>query len=557
MSFTHSTKNSFNPALIALGLKENPFATSEAEQERDTLGKFFVDVNYYDQIKKNQTQIIFAPRGGGKSTLRVLRANEMAPIQSLSTAFAIEFTDFDRLYSKLRTGEPLQPQDYVDEILRLGAKAIFSFLFEKERTQKRIKKFSISDQARLAKLLWTFSPTTMSLENLFDNFAVLLPGTLLDWDEFCTAVQNFSLRALLSRNALEKNASAGALAFLVDSRREDHHWLPISLKERMDLLVGLIHSLGYQTLVVLLDRIDEISGTVNHPEVQTDLLVPLLAHLPIMEAPDVCFKLFIPSNTRDVLMSRPEIRRDRLHDLEISVEWSNRLLRKLLERRLKSLAGITELDEICGDKPDVWPTSEKSLGEIITDEMVELAQGSPRRLILAGQMLLEAYSLHPNRGKILWEDWETARRVLIEKNELSGFESLINPPQFSNGPKTEEQPQEEPVSLTEEGIRTPPLLYISKTRPEVRLREQIIRVTPTESLILGSLVSHKGYCHVEVLHDEVWQNAVTDSGLDAALARLRKKINNSLSAQPSEADNLYLEKKSKFVMLHNYLVEED
>ena len=53
-------------------IRGNPFATVEADRERELLPDFFVDVDGYEFIKADQTVIIFAPRGAGKSALRVV-----------------------------------------------------------------------------------------------------------------------------------------------------------------------------------------------------------------------------------------------------------------------------------------------------------------------------------------------------------------------------------------------------------------------------------------------------------------------------------------------------
>jgi len=536
-------------ALSDLGLKKgNPFATFAAEQERDFLGQVFVDGEPYDQIKENHTQIIYAPRGGGKSFLFALRANEMAPIQSQSNAFAVELTDFDRFYGLLAEGKGPRAQDYVDEILRLGAQAVVNFRFEKGSALKRLQKFTPPDRSRLAKLLWTFSSDTFSPETLYERI-VQLAGFEPDWDDLCDAVQNGSLRALLGKTMGEGNALAAALAFFFETRVLNRSWLPVSLKEQLDILYKLVHALDdqYQTLVILIDRVDEIPETSDHPEIQADLLCPLLAHLQLMEAPHICYKLFIPASTHDELIKRPEIRTDRLVKMELTVEWSEVRLRRILERRLKNLGGITELGEICGSWPAGRPPGEKGVGEAITLEMIGLAKGSPRRLIRAGQLLLDAFILRPGRkpgDKILYEDWLKAREKLDE--EPPGVTIPAPPPAEVQQPLPELQPS---FAVDADGT---PLMIVYEDHPNVQIAGTTIRLTPVEFSILQSLTLHKGYCAVEIMVDEVWENGITTGGVDQALNRLRKKIGTSLGKENPGKDNTYLEKDSEYIWLYHY-----
>ncbi len=259
----------------------------------------------------------------------------MAPIQSQSNAFAVELTDFDRFYGLLAEGKGPRAQDYVDEILRLGAQAVFNFLFEKGSALKRLQKFTrptaLPRETALDFLIGYIQP-----RNLYERI-VQLAGFEPDWDDLCDAVQNGSLRALLGKTMGEGNALAAALAFFFETRVLNRSWLPVSLKEQLDILYKLVHALDdqYQTLVILIDRVDEIPETSDHPEIQADLLCPLLAHLQLMEAPHICYKLFIPASTHDELIKRPEIRTDRLVKMELTVEWSEVRLRRILERRLK------------------------------------------------------------------------------------------------------------------------------------------------------------------------------------------------------------------------------
>ncbi|MDY6878458.1 MAG: hypothetical protein SWK90_19950 [Chloroflexota bacterium] len=87
--------------LSKVGLsKGNPFGTSEAEREL-FVPECFVDPGVYDAVKNDpRTTLVFAPRGGGKTALRMMLISDCRPIQlpaasPRSQTLAVTYSDFD------------------------------------------------------------------------------------------------------------------------------------------------------------------------------------------------------------------------------------------------------------------------------------------------------------------------------------------------------------------------------------------------------------------------------------------------------------------------------
>jgi hypothetical protein len=215
--------------------------------------------------------------------------------------------------------------------------------------------------------------------------------------------------------------------------------------------------------------------------------------------PHLAMKFFVPRETRDALMARPAIRRDRLTDQAVTVKWDRPHLKRLLDARLAvystdeeyGSAQVHDLTQVCEDS---WVTvgreqAPQRLAEWMEDEMLRLAQGSPRRLLTAGQLLCEAHMRrHGPSGFLRKADWEEAKARLIQK--------------------------------------MPPLLRIQRDSLTASVGDREIRLTPQQQHILLVLAASHGLCDREVLVSEVWgtPEGIGEAAIDQAVRRLRERL---------------------------------
>lgn len=526
-----SSQTALESWLKSLGFSRgDPFAYIEADQERILLPEFFVDVDSYEQIKEDKSIIVFAPKGGGKSALRVVLASLSAPKQLKSTKISIEFTDFDLLISKQQNGQVITIDDYINLLLRSGSKALWEFIggvilsIGTDRhyiCRERAKTISMPVRTRLSNTIRTYHPGLLAPDRLFECFQSLHPSNKLDWHLFNQAAYNRCLNTNFLTALPDVDPIINLLADINDMEpiTADAFVTPT---EKLAEFSRLCQQLGLQAVHFLIDRLDENIQMVDNPHAQVAILEPLLAHLPILELPNIAFKFFLTRRTRDLLINRPTIRRDRLTDRSITVKWGVTRLKKLLCQRLEvySEEAVHDLSGlfVASSLSPIATGSEQQdfdVGHIIESEMLQLAQGSPRRLLLAVQLLFRTHvqRIGP-KGLLEREDWIEAKKELLQ--------------------------------------RDPPLLRLTHTAPVAWLGAYEKRLTTREHAILLALVDQGGLCSRDDLIKKAWDadQGVSNQAVDQAVSRLREKLGDN-----SDTPIYLITERGKGFILRNYELE--
>jgi len=249
--------------------------------------------------------------------------------------------------------------------------------------------------------------------------------------------------------------------------------------------------------------LDEMAETAGSVEAVIDLLEPLLAHLHLMEMPGTAFKLYLPQAVRDRLLARPTIRQDRLLIQEIS--WDDGLLEEMLQKRILAYSAgkYRSLGQIC--------TS--SLSEKIDQEIVRYADGSPRRLLRLGNLLLRAHFGTSAEVKVLLsqQDWNHAFATF--RREYT------------------------PLFRLDERVRQ---VYVGARR---------VDLSAMEYDFLYCLYKGRGYRDKEELARAVWR----DSGgviTDQAISRLVRRIRVKIELDPGDPVYLHTERGRGFRLEH-------
>lgn len=524
-----ATQNSMDNWLKNLGFSRgNPFASTEADQERAMLPEFFVNVDGYEQIKANKSVIIFAPLGGGKSALRVILASYAAPQQANSTTLAVEFTDFDSLITKYQSEQTITVDDFVTRLIRATTKTLWEFVCggptlnvaHKHHTHiKQVPSISMPVRTHLANMVRTYYPTLLAPREIYRYFQAFDPKCTLDWHAFSKAATNRCLGTAILPQLSDIDPVVYLIADLNDS--EDFGLDPLMTPtEKILELVHLCQDLGLQVIQFLIDRLDESVQMADDPDAQVAMLEPLLAHLPIIEMPNVAFKFFLTRKTRDLLLNRPTIRRDRLTDQAVTIKWEKRHLKTLLDERLEAYSegSVHDLPSLfikTSSDTETLHVSKRSdfeIGKQVETEMLQLAQGSPRRLLLACHLLFQAHvkRIGPT-GLLEREDWEKARMDLMHK--------------------------------------MPPLLHLQRNASIAWLGDQKIKLTPRECAILQALVEYGGKCSRDQLNNAAWKtdDGVSEQAVDQAISRLREKLGDS-----SDNSIYLITERGKGFILRNY-----
>lgn len=298
------------PVLARLGFRYDPFLYHEASRDPH-LGQYIVGHDLFAAVAWNDAPaFIFAPAGGGKTTMRIYTARSCWVALGGSHPFPIVFTPSHQ------RGWPT-PESVLQQLVEEGAAALLIGLaFRPER----LLALSAAQQQTVAALL-----------------ADSLPGEL---DHYLDVLQQegspVTLSAHLGRPYLLPDPpGAPQLDQLCDALR-------IELAPRSDwrtpeehfsaLVTYLQDTLNFGSVLILIDGVDALPETSADPGSVVEWLSPLLARGPAWAQRRIYLKGFLSEEAQVPLMNHlgrtwPQARSARL-------EWTPDLLADLLHRRV-------------------------------------------------------------------------------------------------------------------------------------------------------------------------------------------------------------------------------
>ncbi|HEY1014809.1 MAG TPA: hypothetical protein VGE07_19010, partial [Herpetosiphonaceae bacterium] len=278
--------------LRAWQLEGNPFATTNAEQEQQTLPSFFVRVKWFEHLVGKTTEpesfILFAPRGHGKTSHRIEVAR-LARQRRDNPALVVVFTDFDML---LEAGAAqITLQHYRDVICKRTIEALADELGQRPDFELALRR----DRLLAAKF-----------DALLFKFSVL--------------------------RAYAQGITKGAVEALLESYNQTQ----LSTKEWLRELAALARQAGFACVYFLIDGVDEWPQTRTNPLAAVALLKPLLDSIGVLQECGFAFKFFLPLDLEPLLLQEHVGRFDRMRIEHL--EWTPAELATMLAQRLVSQA---------------------------------------------------------------------------------------------------------------------------------------------------------------------------------------------------------------------------
>lgn len=375
--------------LEAFGFSSNPFEVTEAEEGigNDSAAEFlestFVEPAQFEDILGNplhpKSTLVFAPRGSGKSSLRVMLANKCRSgiyLNKRVYILPIILTHF--LHLNQYVNDPGRLVDeYAREILNHGVAALIQMIKNVPDLASAALSLKIPSRIDLLSYLW-ISEGYISIEER--NLAIYLFGT-----EITSTNPGPSLGFLPQEDSGKKRV------LVISNNEIDEIASQKKILPGVELLarfVQLVVELGIPTTYVLIDGLDEDWETASNPDRIRLMIGPLLSNLALMNSiPHLAFKVFAPTESSEILLSTSQIRKDRL--MIIPIQWDDHGLLSILRNRLSycSQQAVQSLTSVSSSE--------------ITDsdsELVKRAYGNPRHLILLGQFAIE------NRCQTLSDD---------------------------------------------------------------------------------------------------------------------------------------------------------
>lgn len=154
----------------------------------------------------------------------------------------------------------------------------------------------------------------------------------------------------------------------------------------LKVLINIAVSLGYKSIVVLFDKIDEFSAVNSDINKVADFTLPILTDTDLLYTSKLSIVFSLWSEVKRTL-NQKGVRFDKFQDIDIS--WRDEELEKIIDKRLKYYSINKDI-----------PATLKSLVPLDNDRktILELAGGSPRSLISLLCRLYEEETGDDNEG---------------------------------------------------------------------------------------------------------------------------------------------------------------
>ena len=360
---------------------DNPFAKFSAEEEED-LKSIFLKPPYYETLKSNAKQgnsrILVGQRGQGKSaTIHMLfddlKANKTLPllitryegipltnnkgyflykiVESLTKSIA-EHLNKNPHDAKVLTKEEKNMLAYFIELF-YDDEVAEAYMREAKiiKAKKRVNWFKRRFNSNL-KLINGVATGVIRISSSVIRQSLGLPES----DADSTPITIFDELPLSKINSL-------TMKDVVDKGNE-------KILSMMKLLINIALSLGYGSIVVLFDKIDEFSEINADINKVADFTLPILTDTDLLYTNKLSIVFSLWSEVKRTLNNRG-VRFDKFQDIDI--KWREDDLERIIDKRLKYYSINKEV-----------PVTLKSLIPIDNDRRIilSLADGSPRSLLL-------------------------------------------------------------------------------------------------------------------------------------------------------------------------------
>ncbi len=357
------------PSIMArAGFTSDPFATWDSDRE-EYLADYFVPPPYFPSVLGDPTApeptIVFSPRGTGKSALR--RMLEVRSVDESTPYLAIPYMDFEWAGGTTPTVE-----DHHVQIARLLTLAILSEI-EAEPTEAS---FLIDEYDKtVLKTAMTGLLSTMTATQ-FRSAAGKVKNRHDKASDLWTKYGGFVTGVVGALSVAAGLATTPINADLISSPAA----LSAAAKDLLTDLISIARKLGWRSVYVLVDRVDETSATAADPSAAFNVIRSLVTSLPTLEQPGIGFKLFLWDQTQELFKTMGG-RPDRVTIK--SLRWSVPELSEMLSRRLRTFSqqNVSTFNAFLDDDAGIDAHT----------LLCYLAHGSPRDMIrLAKHVIAEA-----------------------------------------------------------------------------------------------------------------------------------------------------------------------
>lgn len=361
-----------------LGFDSNPFQFTNADDE-DRLEKYFIPPPYFDSIwgnpEKPKSVVVFAPRGGGKTSQRKMIEFES---QKNGNVLCVNYSRFELT----KRVQDITLSDHLQKIIQIIVVGVLTRLNEDpkiiEYLDKNDKKYlNALVDIHLGKI------SEQDFKVAIDSLSNFSEKAIKFWNEHLGAI-NFGINLILSKLNLG----------VVDAKKiDDIYKLDDSFKFQLEKIQKIIFKMKFTAIYILIDKVDEADITGNDASLSSKLIEPLLKDLDLLELPGYGFKFFLWEKLEKYFDEYG--RKDRINYYPLV--WKNSELKKMLSKRLEAYSNnkINYFSKIVDDDYRIM-----DINEII----ILFAQKSPRDAIRVIQNIIsEQREINPYAKKISYQ----------------------------------------------------------------------------------------------------------------------------------------------------------
>ena len=407
-----------------LGFESNPFETFSAENETQVLNKFYIPPRRYNTIKRgmdnNVTNYIFAKRGNGKTALLYNLINDL----DFKNSLHIVIDDF----SKIDISKDKVELSFLKHTIK---KFVETLIFRLINNKHILDKFNnVVKRNEIATIIFSYLET-ISKES-YINEIERIKGTYTTnnfkrfFNNYLINVANSLTSATLDMLSATISHALGMQSFLSDKEHKYIKSLKIDNLENIsaysdiklifDKLISLIRDLGFTTITIFVDRVDEYSALENFPIKISEFIYPISGNTVLTNDSRFSFQFLLWDKLKEPLQ-QSGVRFDKV--VPISIDLTIQELKNILIKRLEyySSSKITNLESIL------------AIDDI--NMIYELADSSPR------DMLRLLYFIYNEQEDIL-EDTRTITQKAFEvglKEYIYEYNFYYNSPRMGDSQK--------------------------------------------------------------------------------------------------------------------------
>lgn len=350
-----------------LGFVNHPFMKTNADEEQN-LAEYFVPPSFFDAVKGDFNQphscFVFAPRGAGKTALKRMIEAGMKTGEYLAVSYdRFEFSSSDTL-------KTISLQYHLRNIITRILLSYFSYVGENVVIMESLTK---QEKSNLGILASTYLGNMKGAE-LYDILHELksVPEKFKSFWKKNIGVLEPVLNYVLKTYDLP---TVDFPAISVGERKLDETY-----KYQLDILNLLILKMGFKSIYVLIDKVDETELTGNDPEKSYELISSMVRDLDFLGLKGYAFKFFLWDKVKMYFNNDARPDRFPVYDLK----WKRIKLQEMLNKRLLAFSNntISSLNDISEPVPGLQ-----------YDEIVSvLAWFSPRNMIRLCEKIIAVQS---------------------------------------------------------------------------------------------------------------------------------------------------------------------